>query len=67
MNKTHDQITQPNLDSLNYEQLEVFRMVTATIATSERGEQQDGTSIYVDAPGGSGKTYLLYSTGCMPI
>ena len=34
-------------------------MVTATIATSDSEEQQEGTGIYVDAPGGSGKTYLF--------
>ena len=57
LNQNHDQIAQPSLDSLNNEQLEVFRMVTATDATSERVEQQEGTGIYVDAPGGSGKIY----------
>lgn len=59
LNDNHDQIAPPRFDSLNNEQLEVVSMVMATVTAAERGEQQEGAGIFIDARGGSGKTYLF--------
>ena len=48
-----------DMNSLNIEQRQIFNAVVASAFSVDRGEQAENRLFYVDAPGGSGKTYLF--------
>ena len=49
----------PNLSELNSEQSEVFTAILQSVASALNGDLPQARCFYIDAPGGSGKTYLF--------